>query len=367
VTWTGKLVPERSGDYRISASAGDTRVYLDGHLLLDDSTHNGPSPASVPVMLEAGREYQLKVEHTQHSSGASFRLEWAPPGLVSQAVNVAKSADVVIAVVGISPALEGEEMDVSSPGFFGGDRTDLELPRAQLEMLNAVAATKKPIVVILTNGSALSINWAQEHANAIVEAWYPGEEGGTAIAEVLAGDYSPAGRLPVTFYRSVQQLPPFNNYSMTGRTYRYLREKPSYAFGYGLSYSTFTYSGLKLSSTTISAGEPLQVEATVQNHGGRNSDEVVELYLDRQTGSPAMPFRSLQGFRRIHLKAGESRQVKFTLDARQLAWVNADGALVIEPGQYTISVGGQQPGAEANVLQERFTITGKSVVDEPLF
>jgi beta-glucosidase len=134
-----------------------------------------------------------------------------------------------------------------------------------------------------------------------------------------------------------------------------------------LSYSNFTYSGLKLSSTTISAGEPLQVETTVQNHGGRNSDEVVELYLDRQTSSPAMPFRSLQGFRRIHLKAGESRQVKFTLDARQLAWVNADGALVIEPGQYTISVGGQQPGAEANALQERFTITGKSVVDEPLF
>jgi beta-glucosidase len=362
VTWTGKLVPERSGNHRISASAGDTRVYLDGHLLLDDSTHNGPSPASIPVMLEAGHEYQLKVEHAQHSSGARFSLEWAPPGLVSEAVNVAKSADVVIAVVGISPALEGEEMDVSSPGFFGGDRTDLELPRAQLEMLNAVAATKKPMVVILTNGSALSINWAQEHANAIVEAWYPGEEGGTAIADVLTGDYSPAGRLPVTFYRSVQQLPP-----MTGRTYRYLHEKPLYAFGYGLSYSTFTYSGLKLSSASISAGEPLQVEATVQNQGAANSDEVVELYLDRQASSPAMPFRSLQGFRRIHLRAGESRQVKFTLNARQLAWANAGGALVVEPGQYTISVGGQQPGPETHVLQRQFTITGKSVVDEPLF
>jgi beta-glucosidase len=213
----------------------------------------------------------------------------------------------------------------------------------------------------------LSINWAQEHANAIVEAWYPGEEGGTAIAEVLAGDYSPAGRLPVTFYRSVQQLPPFNNYSMTGRTYRYLHEKPLYAFGYGLSYSNFTYSGLKLSSTTIPAGEPLKVEATVQNHGGRNSDEVVELYVDRQTSSPAMPFRSLQAFRRVHLAAGESRKVSFTLIPRQLAWVNNDGALVVEPGQYTISVGGEQPGTEAHVLQQQFTITGKSVVDEPLF
>jgi beta-glucosidase len=252
-------------------------------------------------------------------------------------------------------------MDVSSPGFSGGDRVNLDLPRPQQEMLSAVAATGKPLIVVLMNGSALAVNWAQAHASAIVEAWYPGEEGGTAIADVLAGDYSPAGRLPVTFYRSAEQLPAFDNYSMAGRTYRYFRDSPLYAFGYGLSYSTFAYSHLQSQSANISAGEPLQVEATVRNTGSNDSDEVVQLYIDRETTSPAMPFRTLQGFHRVHLKAGESEQVSFRLEPRQLAWVDRDGALVIEPGEYTVSVGGGQPGPGTNVVQQRFTIAGNEV------
>ena len=284
VRWTGKLVASASGAYYLSASGSNARVWLDGKLVVDDSTPDKPQPATSAVTLAAGHAYPLSVQCAQCDT---FRLEWTPPGLVKAAITAAKHADVVIAVVGISPALEGEEMDVSSPGFSGGDRVNLDMPRPQQEILSAVAATGKPLIVVLMNGSALAVNWAQAHADAIVEAWYPGEEGGTAIADVLAGDYSPAGRLPVTFYRSVEQLV---GSIMAGRTYRYFRDNPLYAFGYGLSYSTFAYSHLQLQSANISAGEPLQVEATVRNTGSNDSDEVVQLYLDRETTSPAMLF-----------------------------------------------------------------------------
>src|SRR5260370_33201423 len=197
------------------------------------------------------------MEYFHYSRHSTAGWLWVPRNLSEEAVAAVRSADVVIAVVGLTAQLEGEESDSSDPGFFGGDRLDLNLPRPQQELLESVAATGKPLIVVLTNGSALAVNWAQEHAAAILEAWYPGEEGGAAVADVVSGDYNPAGRLPVTFYKSVAQLPPFGSYSMAGRTYRYFTEQPLYPFGYGLSFSAFNYSDAQVTTVQFAAGGAL--------------------------------------------------------------------------------------------------------------
>lgn len=371
VRWTGQLIPSQTAEYRLGFAGRDgVRIYLDGALLIDNWDRRPARTLTAPVQLLAGHSYRIVVEHYQLRDDASAELVWAPPELLSAAVQAARAADVVIAFAGISPQLEGEEMtDVSAPGFFGGDRVDLELPRPQQEMLEAVAATGRPLIVVLLNGSALAVNWAQAHASAILDAWYPGEEGGTAIADVIAGDYNPAGRLPLTFYKSIAQLPPFGSYSMAGRTYRYFRGEPLYRFGDGLSFSRFEYSNLHVSTLQPMAGQPLEVTVTVRNAGQLAGDEVVELYLDRAVSSPGMPFRTLQGFRRIHLNAGESKQVKFALEPRQLAFVDDAGNLVETPGQYTISVGGGQPDRAAissgSVVQREISISGAAVTMAP--
>jgi len=221
-----------------------------------------------------------------------------------------------------------------------------------------VKTAGKPLVVVLTSGSALAVNWAQQNADAIVQAWYPGEEGGSAIAETLAGENNPAGRLPVTFYRGVEQLPDFTDYSMTGRTYRYFEGQPLYPFGYGLSYSTFAYSGLRLSRSTLPAGEPLEVVAQVTNTGARDGDEVVQLYLTFPK-VPGAPRRALRGFARVHLRAGESRTVRFRLEDRDLSHVNEAGTHVVGPGRYQLSVGGGQPGATTAIVSDELEITGE--------
>jgi beta-glucosidase len=368
VRWTAVLTPAATAEYRLGVGARDgVRLFLDGSVLIDDWNRHPARTVSAPVELQAGHSYKLVVEHYQSRDDSSVHLVWAPPDLIAPAIQAAKSADVVVAFVGISPQLEGEEMtDVSAPGFFGGDRVDIDLPHPQQQMLEAVAATGKPLIVVLLNGSALAVNWAQEHATAILDAWYPGEEGGTAIADVLSGDYNPAGRLPVTFYKSIAQLPPFGSYSMAGRTYRYFRGEPLYRFGDGLSFSRFEYSDLALSGANPQAGQPVEIKVTVKNTSQVAGDEVVELYLDRPFTSPGMPFRTLQGFRRVHLNGGESRQITFSLAPRQLAFVDADGKLVESPGAYTISVGGHQPAAapqanQGTELQQTVTITGNRV------
>src|SRR5208337_4696125 len=232
----------------------------------------------------------------------TMRLVWKKVDFKPQpeAIAAAKDADVVVAVVGITSELEGEEMQVSEPGFKGGDRTSIDLPQPEEDLLEAMAATHKPLVVVLTNGSALSVNWANEHANAILDAWYPGEEGGAAVAETLSGRNNPAGRLPVTFYKDVSQLPPFENYSMKGRTYRYFDGTPLYPFGYGLSYTTFAYSGLTVPGEPVPAGSPVRAEVTVTNTGKVGGDEVVQLYLNFPSVAGA-PLKALRGFRRVHL------------------------------------------------------------------
>jgi len=290
---------------------------------------------------------------------------WSQADLTAQpeAIQAAQSADVVVAVVGITSRLEGESMEVNEPGFNGGDRTSLDLPKPEEVLLEAVAATRKPLVVVLTNGSALGVNWAKEHANAILDAWYPGEEGGAAVAETLSGRNNPGGRLPVTFYKDVSQLPPFEDYSMKGRTYRYFEGTPLYQFGYGLSYTTFSYSGLTVPTRAVPAGSPVVAEVTVTNTGRRAGDEVVQLYL-AFPDVPGRPLRALRGFQRVHLEAGASQEVRFELKPRDLSMVTDAGELIVAEGKYAISLGGGQPHTGVPVLTRNFNIKSKLMLPE---
>jgi beta-glucosidase len=365
VRWTGVLVPPASGKYQLGIISDDGfRLYLDGKLLVEDWTHHAARPLMAPVALEKHRKYEIKIEYFQGVGGAAAKLVWLAPfrpvAYDKEAVKLAKKADVVVMVLGISPRLEGEEMDVKMDGFSGGDRTSIDLPAAQEKLLQAVQATGKPVVVVLLSGSALAVNWAQQHAKAILEAWYPGEEGGTAIAEVLAGDYNPAGRLPVTFYKSVDQLPPFTEYAMAGRTYRYFSGEPLYPFGFGLSYSTFAYTDLKIEPRASGA----VVTAAVQNTSSRAGDEVVQLYVTDLTSSGPKPIRALAGFQRIHLDPGQRQQVTFTLGPRELSLVNEQGKRIFQGGRFAVSVGGRQPDAHPSTsgyVAGEFTASGKTL------
>jgi beta-glucosidase len=259
-----------------------------------------------------------------------------------KAIETARGADLVVMVAGLTAHIEGEEMKVNAEGFAGGDRTSLDLPAPQEQLLQRLQAVGKPTVLVLMNGSALGINWADQHVPAIVEAWYPGEQGGTAVAGLLAGDFSPGGRLPVTFYKSVEQLPPFDDYSMSKRTYRYFAGEPLYPFGYGLSFTTFSYSNGHVSKPNVAATDNVTISVDVANSGAVAGDEVVQLYLT-QAGTRGAPLRALQGFQRIHLNRGEKKTVQFTLHDRDLSLVDESGKHRIVPGQVAVWLGGGQP------------------------
>jgi len=286
-------------------------------------------------------------------------LLWAPPpkDLAAEAVAVAEQADAVVMFMGLSPRLEGEEMNVPVEGFAGGDRVIIGLPEVQERLIERVHALGKPTVLVLLSGSAVSVTWAAENVPAIVQAWYPGQAAGTAIADVLFGDYNPAGRLPVTFYRSVDQLPPFESYAMEGRTYRYFDGEPLYAFGHGLSYTRFGYDNLQLPGSVV-AGEGVSVSVDVKNTGPRAGEEVVQLYLKDVEADVPVPLRSLAGFTRISLEPGEKRSVSFELSPRQLSLIDPDWHRVVVPGTFEVSVGGGQPAASPGAVVGRFEVTG---------
>jgi beta-glucosidase len=384
VRWTGAIAAPEPGAYDFTmrlahcypcADHEQFAVYLDGKAVIDFGSPDGAAYRSsdtprFTLQFDDTMPHALRVEYRHNAKlfGAGITMEWAPkPGLLEKdAVAIARQADVVVAFVGLSPELEGEEMPIHIEGFSGGDRTGIQLPAPQQHLLEAVAATGKPLVVILMNGSALAVNWAQQHANAILEAWYPGESGGRAIAETLSGKNNPAGRLPITFYKSADQLPAFTDYSMAARTYRYFKGEPLYGFGFGLSYTTFAYSNLHLSANSLKAGETLTVEADVKNTGSRAGDEVAEVYLmpPRTDVSPKL---ALAGFTRVHLDAGETKHLRFQLDPRALSQVDDRGMRAVNAGAYRISVGGSQPavdagttpgGAAAETLSASFTIQG---------
>ena len=347
--WTGTLVPPTTGEYEIGFNGiSEFRVWLDNQLIAQSGRSDTSRTRSKTLQLAAGHGYSLRIECSQEGPSGSARLLWREPGQKADYPESVKNADVIVAVLGLSGELEGEEMPVAIEGFSGGDRTSLDLPRAQEELLEKLVATGKPVVVVLMNGSALAVNWAEQHANAILEAWYPGEEGGTAVAEALAGEYSPAGRLPLTFYKSVDQLPAFDDYNMKGRTYRYFAGEPLYPFGFGLSYAQFEYSNLKFEKSSLEASNDLALTVEVKNTGKIASDEVVEVYLTHQ-GVAGAPIRSLAGFRRIHLEAGESQPVQVAIPNRNLSVVDTDGARRIVAGDLEVWVGDGQPLARAGL------------------
>ena len=358
VRWTGSISAPAPGSYSFVPSlahcypCGDAesfKISIDDAELANQSfavsAGRGNVGKSFTLTFTDTRPHAFRMEYTHAAPhfGAGITLGWQPPAaaLRADAVKVAEQSDVVVAFVGLSPELEGEEMPIKIPGFAGGDRTDLELPADQQQLLEAVARTGKPLVVVLMNGSALAVNWAHQHAGAILEAWYPGEAGGTAIADTLFGSNNPAGRLPLTFYASIAQLPPFDDYSMKGRTYRYSTATPLYRFGYGLSYTRFETS-IKPLPAKVTAGDPLVVQAKVSNTGKVEGDEVLEVYLTTPPSDLA-PIRALVGFTRVHLSAGETKDIPITIAPRQLSQVDAMGHRAILPGVYTLYVGGAQP------------------------
>jgi beta-glucosidase len=365
IRWTGWLVPPVTGRYSLGVSAlGLVRLFLDDSVLV---LSGWPGTRSADVDLVAGKPHRIRLEMLGRQPNAVMHLTWGVPNphLLDDAVAAARRADAVILCLGLSPRLEGEEMPVHIPGFEGGDRTSLDLPAPQEQLLEAVAAVGKPTVLVLLNGSAVAVNWAAEHLPAIVEAWYPGQAAGTAIADVLFGDHNPAGRLPVTFYKSVDQLPAFTDYRMAGRTYRYFTGEPLFPFGYGLSYTRFAYRDLQVPAS-VRAGDSVQVSAEVENAGSVVGEEVVEVYVSNKSATIPVPIRALAGIERISLSPGERRRVTFTLTPRQLSLIDAAGQRVVEPGDYEISVGGKQPGftgladaATTGVVIGRLSVTGE--------
>lgn len=366
IRWTGYLTAGETGPYRFRLNGdGGYRIRVNGRIVVD--AWDAADPASIAdgeIALQAGQRYPFVVEAIQTGGRGDQSLAWSNFGARGEAaVAAARDADLVVFVGGLTAKLEGEEMRVQAPGFAGGDRTSIDLPRPQQDLLERVAATGKPLVLVLMNGSALGVAWADRHVPAIVEAWYPGGEGGQAVAELIASDFSPAGRLPVTFYRSADQLPPFKDYAMAGRTYRYFAGNPLYRFGHGLSYTRFAYAGARLDHHSVQAGDTAGLSVRVTNTGRVDGDEVVQLYGTQ--AAPGAPLRALMGFRRIHLKAGESREVRFAIDPRTMSVVDPAGNRAVMPGTLDLWVGGGQPGGRdaAPGAAARLTIVGTRRLD----
>jgi beta-glucosidase len=398
VRWSGNISVPAPGHYVFTVEVGDSfpyspaeayRFVLDGKELGKGNIRTGhdmsvmgsfkpapgASPTAPPVETFANtpkievdftdtneHPFQFEYSHSADQSGGGVTLKWHAPdkAQLDEAVARANEASVVVAFVGLSPQLEGEEMPIKIPGFSGGDRTSLDLPAPQQKLLEAVAATGKPLIVVLQSGSAVALNWANEHAAAVLAAWYPGVDGGNAIARTLAGLNNPAGRLPVTFYSSLEGLPEFTDYSFKNRTYRYFNGKPLWGFGYGLSYSTFKYGPVKLSASTLNAGEPISATVTVTNTGKMNGDEVVQAYL--KTPQERGPINSLVGFERVNIPAGSSKEVTIKIDPRSISSVDDQGNRSILAGKYTLTLGGAQPQETQAKSEAGFTITGTQPV-----
>lgn len=346
VRWTGELLPPTSGKYELVVGANDgVRLYLDDKLIVDGWEQNERVRShSVSVDLEAGRAYKIKLEYFEDIRDAEVRLGWRRPGAkppFEEALDAARAADAVVFVGGLTGDVEGEEMKVNYPGFAGGDRTDLRLPESQRKLLEALHATGKPVALVLTGGSALAVDWAQQRLPAILMAWYPGQRGGNAVADVLFGEANPSGRLPVTFYKENEKLPAFDDYSMEGRTYRYFTGQPLYPFGHGLSYTRFEYSNLKLDSASVAADGSLQASLTVKNVGSRPGEEVVQLYVAPIESKRPRANKDLRGVKRVALKPGEVGNVSFTLQpTNDLRHYDADAdRYAVDPGKYEVQIG----------------------------
>ncbi len=367
VRWTGYLLPPVRGTYALGGNGFSAfKLFLDDSLLISFRNDHHPVTTLKYVDLEE-KAYKIKIEYFDEQGDAHMRLLWSRPDRdhEKEAIRVAKKADVVVMCMGLSPRLEGEEMDIDVKGFRGGDRLSLNLSDIQNRLLKKVHKLGKPVVLVLLNGSAVAPLWAAENIPAIVEAWYPGQAAGTAIADVLFGDFNPAGRLPITFYKSVDQLPAFDDYNMDGKTYRYFKGYPLFPFGHGLSFTTFAYDNLNISEQSAVDGN-ITIRVDVTNTGDMEGEEVVQLYITDVQSSFPVPIRSLQGFQRIFLRPGETKTVEFVLSPRQVSLIDDKGRRVIEPGLFAVAIGGKQPGQEGiadskstQVITGQFKITGE--------
>lgn len=294
------------------------------------------------MQVEAGKKYdiELQFEYLQSDAQLNFDMGFKKKVDIAQSVNAVRNADVVVFVGGISPSLEGEEMGVDLPGFKKGDRTSIELPEVQRNLLAALHRAGKKVILVNCSGSPVGLVPETETCEAILQAWYPGQQGGRAVADVLFGDYNPAGRLPVTFYRNIEQLPDFEDYNMTGRTYRFMKERPLFPFGYGLSYATFTYGAATFNKQTVGSEDNLSVVVPVSNTGSRDGEEVVQVYLSK-VGDEAGPVKTLRAFKRVSVPAGKTVNVHITLSKKDLEWWNeATHSIQFCPGEYQVWIGG---------------------------
>jgi beta-glucosidase len=333
--WTGDLTPAVSGTYRLAVkNDGGIRLYVDGNLVID-RWDNNEAADTMTVRLVAGEKYPVKVEYRNRDGNAFASLLWKTPAMnrterYAREKKLAKSSDVVIAVLGINRSIERE----------GLDRESLDLPADQMDFIREIYKANRKTIVVLVAGSSMTINWIQDHIPAIVNAWYPGEQGGNALAEVLFGDCNPAGRLPLTYYNSVSDLPAFNDYEVfNGRTYMYSTKEPLYPFGFGLSYTTFHYSGIRIDQSSVLPGDTVKVSVDVKNTGTRDGDEVVQLYLRHSDASELMPAKQLKAFKRINLKTGEKQTVTFLLTREEMSFWNSKGEFVLEPGTRQVLIG----------------------------
>lgn len=363
VRWTGFIKAPETGEYTMRYVAdGGYRIWINDQVVINAwNVDWRPVIASGSVQMEAGKIYPIKIEAFQRGEQGDEHLVWSLPSNpgANAAIEIAKKSDVIVYVGGITAQVEGEEMPVPLPGFVGGDRTDLSLPRAQTELLKRLYATGKPVVVVLTNGSALAVKQEDQNAIAILEAWYPGGQGGEAIASVLAGDISPAGRLPVTFYNSVNDLPAFGDYSMQNRTYKYHKGEVLYPFGYGLSYSQFSYKDVKISPAQFASGK-LRLSVAVTNSGKMDADEVVQIYMSR-TNIAGSPIRSLIGFKRVHIAKGKTQKVTFELSERDLSSVDENGKRALVAGKVDLWIGGGQPQQRAGLVPAAGVASGFTI------
>jgi beta-glucosidase len=360
--YTTNYTADKDGSITFEISADDGyRFLIDGKEVINAWKKNRWGAKTFQLITKKNTVYNLVLEYWQGEGKANVALNTGnfEKTDFKKLIERHKDADAYIFAGGISPQLEGEEMPVNYPGFSGGDRTSILLPKVQTELLQSLQSSGKPVVFVMLTGSAIAIPWESENIPAIVNAWYGGQSAGKAVADVLFGDYNPAGRLPVTFYKNDADLPSFEDYSMNNKTYRYFKGTPLYGFGYGLSYTTFKYDALKV-TPTVKKDSELTLTVRITNTGKIEGEEVPQLYIMNQDSGIKTPLKSLKGFERIHLKAKESKTITFKLLPEDLSYVTEDGTLKPYSDKIKIAVGGCQPDEKnkinGNVVTQTFKL-----------